>query len=317
MNTEKRKSKIGGQALIEGVMMRGLDKVSMAVRLPNKKIDIETWQVSSLINPRWYRKIPILRGVIGMVSSLALGYKCLMKSAEKSTMDEEDDAQTDAKNKEDEAKNEGPTKNIIKIAGVIGIILALVISIVLFMFIPSFAIKTLNSTFSLNNFSKAILEGILKIIIFIAYLAIISLMPNMRRTFQYHGAEHKTIACYEADCELTVENVKKFTRFHPRCGTSFLIIVMIISIIVFSVITWDDLVIRIILKFSLLPVVAGCSFEIIQLAGRYTNTCTKIVSAPGLWLQRLTTSEPDESQIEVAIAAFNQVIPENKDEDQW
>ena len=142
-------------------------------------------------------------------------------------------------------------------------------------------------------------------------------MPDMRRTFQYHGAEHKTISCYEADCELTVENVKKFTRFHPRCGTSFLIIVMIISIIVFSLITWDDLLIRIILKFALLPVVTGCSFEIIQLAGRYTNTCTRIVSAPGLWLQRLTTSEPDESQIEVAIAAFEQVIPKNKDEDQW
>ena len=322
--TEKRKSKIGGQALIEGVMMRGLDKVSMAVRLPNKKIDIETWQVGSLVNPKWYRKIPIIRGVVGMVSSLALGYKCLMKSAEKAAMGEEslDEAQTKenqdgAQTKEDQAKNEGITKNIIKIAGIVGTVLAVVISIGLFMFIPSWVIKALNSTLGLNNFSKAILEGILKIIIFVAYLVIISLMPDMRRTFQYHGAEHKTIACYEADCELTVENVKQFTRFHPRCGTSFLIIVMIISIIVFSVITWDNLLIRIVLKFALLPVVTGCSFEIIQLAGRYTNTCTKIVSAPGLWLQRLTTNEPDESQIEVAIAAFNQVIPENKDEDQW
>ncbi len=315
MKTEKRKSKIGGQALIEGVMMRGLDKVSMAVRLPNKKIDIETWQVGSLIHPKWYRKIPILRGVVGMVSSLALGYKCLMKSAEKAAMGEEE--QSEPQNKEEQAKNEGLTKNIIEIAGVVGTVLAVVLSIGLFMFIPSLAIKTLNSALSLNNFSKAILEGILKIIIFVAYLAIISLMPDMRRTFQYHGAEHKTISCYEADCELTVENVKKFTRFHPRCGTSFLIIVMIISILIFSLITWDDLLIRIILKFALLPVVTGCSFEIIQLAGRYTNTCTRIVSAPGLWLQRLTTSEPDESQIEVAIAAFEQVIPKNKDEDQW
>ena len=315
MKTEKRKSKIGGQALIEGVMMRGLDKVSMAVRLPNKKIDIETWQVGSLVHPKWYRKIPILRGVIGMVSSLTLGYKCLMKSAEKAAMGEQE--QSEPQNKEDEEKNEGLTKNIIKIAGIVGTVLAVVLSIGLFMFIPSWAIKTLNSALGLNNFSKAILEGILKIIIFVAYLAIISLMPDMRRTFQYHGAEHKTISCYEADCELTVENVKKFTRFHPRCGTSFLIIVMIISIIVFSLITWDDLLIRIILKFALLPVVTGCSFEIIQLAGRYTNTCTRIISAPGLWLQRLTTSEPDESQIQVAIAAFEQVIPENKDEDQW
>ena len=312
MQTEKRKSKIGGQALIEGIMMRGLDKVSMAVRLPNKKIDIETWQVGSLVHPKWYRKIPILRGVIAMVSSLALGYKCLMKSAEKASMGEEEDLNADA-----QTEKEGLTKNIVKIAGVVGTVLALIISIGLFMFIPSWAIKALGSVFSLNHLLKVILEGVLKIIIFIAYLSSISLMPDMRRTFQYHGAEHKTIACYEADCELTIENVKKFTRFHPRCGTSFLIIVMIISIIIFSFVTWDNLIVRVLLKFSMLPVVTGCSYEVIQLAGRYTNTCTKIISAPGLWLQRLTTNEPDESQIEVAIAAFKQVIPENKDEDQW
>lgn len=310
MNKEKRKSKIGGQALIEGIMMRGLDKVSMAVRLPNKKIDVETWKVDSLINPKWYRKIPIIRGVVGMVSSLILGYKCLMKSAEKATAEEQD--------KDDKTNNTSKTNGaLIKISGTIGTILALVISIGLFMFIPALTIKSVDSVFSLNQFSKSILEGILKIAIFIGYLSIVSLMPDIKRTFQYHGAEHKTISCYEADCELTVENVKQFTRFHPRCGTSFLLIVLIISIIVFSVITWDSLLIRVILKFSLLPIVTGLSYEIIQLAGRHNNICTRVISAPGLWLQRITTREPDEDQIEVAIAAFNEVIPKNKEDDKW
>ena len=310
MNKEKRKSKIGGQALIEGIMMRGLDKVSMAVRLPNKKIDIETWKVDSVINPKWYRKIPIIRGVVGMVSSLILGYKCLMKSAEKATAEEQDE--------NDNTNNESKTNSaLIKISGTIGTILALVISIGLFMFIPALSIKSLGFVVSLNQFAKSIVEGVLKIAIFIGYLSIVSLMPDIKRTFQYHGAEHKTISCYEADCELTVENVKQFTRFHPRCGTSFLLIVLIISIIVFSVITWDNLLIRVILKFSLLPIVTGLSYEIIQLAGRHNNICTKIISAPGLWLQRLTTREPNEDQIEVAIAAFNEVIPKNKEDDKW
>ncbi len=310
MNKEKRKSKIGGQALIEGIMMRGLDKVSMAVRLPNKKIDIETWKVDSLINPKWYRKIPIIRGVVGMVSSLILGYKCLMKSVEKATAEEQDE--------DDNTNNESKTTSaLVKISGTVGTILSLVISIGLFMFIPALSIKSLGSIISLNQFSKSILEGVLKIAIFIGYLSIVSLMPDIKRTFQYHGAEHKTISCYEADCELTVENVKQFTRFHPRCGTSFLLIVLIISIIVFSVITWDNLLIRVILKFSLLPIVTGLSYEIIQLAGRHNNICTRIISAPGLWLQRITTREPNEDQIEVAIAAFNEVIPKNKEDDKW
>ena len=161
MNKEKRKSKIGGQALIEGIMMRGLDKVSMAVRLPNKKIDIETWQVDSLVHPKWYRKIPIIRGVVGMVSSLILGYKCLMKSAEKATTEE----QNDSNNKNIAESNSA----LIKIAGTIGTILALLISIGLFMFIPAFAIKSVDSALNLNQFSKSLLEGIFKIAIFIGY----------------------------------------------------------------------------------------------------------------------------------------------------
>ena len=160
-------------------------------------------------------------------------------------------------------------------------------------------------------------EGIIKIVIFILYLALVSRMKEIRRVFEYHGAEHKSIACYEAGEELTVENVRKHTRFHPRCGTSFILIVLVIGIIVFSVVTWDNLAVRMILKLALLPVVMGIAYEIIKLAGRYDNPVTRIVSAPGLWLQRLTTSEPDDSQIEVAIAALTEVLPQNKEEDRW
>ena len=164
---------------------------------------------------------------------------------------------------------------------------------------------------------KTVIEGIIKIIIFILYLWGVSRLKDIRRTFEYHGAEHKSIACYEAGEELTVENIKKYRRFHPRCGTSFLLIVLVISILVFSVVTWNSMLIRILLKIALLPVVVGISYEIIRIAGRYDNIVTRIISAPGLWLQRLTTREPDASQIEVAIAALKEVLPEDRDVDRW
>lgn len=164
---------------------------------------------------------------------------------------------------------------------------------------------------------KSLIEGLIKIIIFVLYLALVSRMKEIKRVFGYHGAEHKSIACYEAGEELTVENVRKHTRFHPRCGTSFILIVLVIGILVFSVVTWSSLWMRVVLKLALLPVVMGVAYEIIKLAGRYDNVVTRIISAPGLWLQRLTTNEPDDSQIEVAVAALTAVLPDNKEEDQW
>ena len=307
------KSKIGGQALIEGIMMRGLDKTSMAVRLPNGEIDVEKWDSGDLVHPKWYRKIPLVRGCVNMVESLIVGYKCLMKSAEKSIPDDEEE--------EEPSKFEQKIESIFgdklfKIVGTIGTILGVVLALLLFMYVPMLIVKGISYLVPLGGW-KTVIVGIIKIIIFILYLWGVSRLKDIRRTFEYHGAEHKSIACYEAGEELTVENIKKYRRFHPRCGTSFLLIVLVISILVFSVVTWNSMLIRILLKIALLPVVVGISYEIIRIAGRYDNIVTRIISAPGLWLQRLTTREPDASQIEVAIAALKEVLPEDRDVDRW
>ena len=164
---------------------------------------------------------------------------------------------------------------------------------------------------------QGVIEGVIKIALFVLYLFLVSRMKEIRRVFEFHGAEHKTIACYEAGEELTPENAKKHSRFHPRCGTSFLIIVLILSIIVFSVVSWDNLLIRTLLKICLLPVVVGFAYELIRLAGRYDNVVTRVISAPGMWLQRITTNEPDEEQLSVAIAALEPVLPEDREEGRW
>ncbi|MBP1577922.1 MAG: DUF1385 domain-containing protein, partial [Oscillospiraceae bacterium] len=168
-----------------------------------------------------------------------------------------------------------------------------------------------------SQWLMALCEAVVKIAIFMAYIIAISRMSDIKRVFQYHGAEHKTIACYEAGEELTVENVKRHSRFHPRCGTSFILIVLIVSALVFSLVTWDKLIVRIALKLICLPIVVGITYEIIKLAGRYDNVCTRIISAPGLWMQRFTTNEPDAGQIEAAIAAMLPCIPEDKEQDNW
>lgn len=308
------KSKIGGQALIEGVMMRGIDQASMSVRLPNGEIDTETWEVGSL-NRSWYHKTPIVRGVVNFIGSMITGYKCMMKSAEKAGLEEEDSDGQPSKFDLWLEKHLG--EHLMKIVGVVAVVLGVVLALGLFMLLPILAVKGLEYLFPLGGF-KTLIEGVIKIVIFILYLALVSQMKEIRRVFEYHGAEHKSIACYEAGEELTVENVKRFTRFHPRCGTSFILIVLVISILVFSVVTWEiSALLRMALKLALLPVVMGLAYEIIKLAGRYDNIVTRIVSAPGLWLQRLTTREPDDGQMEVAIAALTAVLPQNKEEDQW
>ncbi len=308
------KSKIGGQALIEGIMMRGIDKASMAVRLPNKEIDVETWDIVSLKDKKWYLKTPIIRGTFNFIESMIMGYKCLMKSAEKSMTEEEKENEKPGKFEQMLIDKFGDkvTNAVMIVASVIGV----AISVLLFMFAPSYIVSLIDKVLPLGTF-RAVVEGAIKVIIFIAYLVLVSQMKEIRRVYQYHGAEHKTIACYEAGEELTVENVKKHTRFHPRCGTSFIIISLVLSIAVFMLVTWSNLLIRTLLKIALLPVVIGFAYELIKLAGRYDNWFTKIISAPGLYLQRLTTKEPDDSQIEVAIAAMTEVIPNDLADDQW
>lgn len=306
---EIKKTSIGGQALIEGVMMKGPYNTAMAVRMPNGKIDTECWENSK--KKPFYKKVPFIRGVFNFIESMIVGYKCLSKSAEKACDDEEEEPSGFEK-----FLNEKFGKDAVEIFAIFGAVLGAAIAILLFSVLPSAAVK-LSEPLLPSKWMMTTAEGVLKIVILVIYLWAVSLLPDMKRVFEYHGAEHKTIACYEAGEELTVENIRKYSRFHPRCGTSFLLIVMIISIILFSMISWDNIVIRILLKIVMLPVVMGVSYEVLKLAGRYQNIFTKILSAPGLWLQRLSTREPDDSQIEVAIASMKPVIPSDKDSDLW
>lgn len=296
------KSKIGGQALIEGVMMNGVHKGAMACRLPNGTIDLEVWDKKPVT--AWYRKAPLVRGIFNFICSMKEGYRCLMKSAEKQMDDEELE--------EDEKLSDKAMNVIMTIAMILGIVLAMG----LFVFLPKWLVN-FSDTLTGNRFIRSLSEGIIKIVIFIAYLGCTALMKDLRRTYEYHGAEHKTIACLEAGLELTVENVKKQRRFHPRCGTSFLFITLIISILVMCIVPFTVVWQRVISSLVLLPVMVGISYELIRIAGRYDNIFTKIISAPGLYIQRLTTKEPDDKQIEVAIEAIKPCIPENLEEDRW
>lgn len=308
------KSKIGGQALIEGIMMRGVYKTAMAVRIPDRTIDVEIWDT---VKPggkfQKLRKMPFIRGIFSIVGSLVVGYRCMIKSAEKSGLDLEDDEKP---GKLDLWLEKTFGDHLAKAVMMTGAVLGVILAVLLFMLLPAFAVWGLDKVIALGGF-KGLIEGLIKIVILVAYMALVSRMEEIHRVFEYHGAEHKTIACFEAGEELTVENIKKQTRFHPRCGTSFLILVLIISILIFSVVTWSNPLVRTLLKLVLLPVVIGIAYELIQLAGRHDNWLTRIISFPGVQLQHITTKEPSDDQIEVALAAFLPVIPENLEDDKW
>lgn len=310
----KHKSKIGGQALIEGVMMRGLDKISMAVRLPDGEIDVEMWDAVSLKDKKWYVKIPFVRGIFNFIESMILGYKCLMKSAKKSGLDALEEDYEPSKFEAFLLKTFGD--KLLPVVMTISSIIGVAISIFLFMYLPTLAAISVGKAANIG-FLRNIIEGLIKITLFVIYLYFVSKLKDIQRVFQYHGAEHKTIACYESGDELTVENAKKHSRFHPRCGTSFILIVLVLSILIFSVVSWSNPLLRTVLKLLMLPVVVGFAYEIIKISGRYDNFLTRAISYPGLLLQRLTTKEPDDSQIEIAIAALKPVIPDDKTDDQW
>lgn len=312
VGAEKFKSKIGGQAVIEGVMMRGIDKAAMANRLPTGEIDLEVWDIKGGKNVAWYRKCPFVRGVFNFVISMIDGYKCLTRSANKQMDFEEEEEPTKFEKWLEEKLGDKLMPIISGISMVVGVGLA----VVLFMMLPSWVSKGINHFIKMPPFVKNVIEGLLKIGIFIGYTALTALMKDMRRTYEYHGAEHKSIACYEHGMELTVENVKKHSRFHPRCGTSFIFLVLFISIFINTVfhLTWDNVFLRMLCKLALLPLVMGIAYELIRLAGKYDNPVTKVISAPGLWIQRITTREPDGEEIECAIEALKAVIPEDGEE---
>lgn len=311
MSKEKFKSKIGGQALIEGIMMLGPQKGAMACRLPDGTIDLEVWDENNGKKAPWYKRTPFIRGCFNFVSSLIKGYKYTMKSAEKQ-MTEEEKAES-GKDGDDEKLSSTAFDIIMVIGTIIGVCAAMG----LFFFMPKFLVGLIPNITEMGIL-RSILEGIVKIALFVLYMFAVSLMKDIRRQYMYHGAEHKTIACHEAELPLTVENIRKQSRFHKRCGTSFIFIVLIVGIFVMcfvpkGLLWWQ----RSLISLAALPLVVSISYECIRIAGNHDNLFTKILSAPGLAMQRITTREPDDSMIEIAIAAMKPCIPEDKSEDKW
>lgn len=300
-----KKTSIGGQAVIEGVMMKGPEDIAIAVRKPDGEITLKKEKLKS--NRKNISKIPIIRGMYAFVDSMVIGVKALSYSAE---FFEEEEV---VKEKKKPSKlDDFMEKNMIPIA----VLVSIAFSVGLFILLPTLVVSFLGNAVK-TPLIMNLVEGIVRIIIFLAYIALISRMKDIARVFEYHGAEHKSIFCYENGEELTVENVRKYKRLHPRCGTSFLFIVMIVSILLFSLFKWPNILVRLVTRIALLPIVAGISYEIIKWAGRSDSKLVCIVSAPGLWLQKITTREPDDSQIEVAIEALKNVLVEDKDADLW
>lgn len=291
-------------------MMRGPVTSAMAVRLPDGTIDTETWPTNKSETIPWYKRAYFIRGIFNMVDTLGTGFSCLMKSAEKAGMEEEEPT----KFEKWLAKALGASA--ANVMNAMAVVLGVGLALLLFIVIPTSVTSLLRPVIPGGRL-LALIEGLLKAVIFLCYLGLSTRLPDVKRLFSYHGGEHKTIACYEAGEELTVENVRKYTRFHPRCGTSFIVLVLIISILVSSFISWQSPLVRMALKLLTLPVVIGIAYELIKLAGRYSNPVTWAISAPGLWLQRITTNEPDDSMIEVAIAAMEPVIPDDPAADEW
>ena len=304
------RTSVGGQALMEGIMMRGPEKICCAVRKPDGTIDLTYDKVVT----RWYNKVPLLRGVCNMAENLYKGYKYLMHAAD-IAMEGVEDEEPQGKLDEWLDKHTGPVfQNVLMgCAAFAGVVLALF----LFTFLPTFLTGLLLKVVPLGRWGRVILEGVLKMAIFLSYMYLCTRMKELHRVFEYHGAEHKTIACYEAGLPLTVENIRKQSRFHPRCGTSFMILVIIISIFLYAVLPWTSTGLRVVYKLCMFPLLVGISYEILKWAGRSHSVLSRIVSQPGLWMQRLTTFEPDDSMIEVAIAAVTPVLPENKEEALW
>lgn len=310
---------IGGQAVIEGVMMRGPKESAIAVRKPDGEIIVEKIPVHSFAQKWKLNKIPVVRGVFSFFESMIEGTKALMFSAEfYDTEDEEDKKKKENMTEEELAAYNKKNDKMMAGAIFLSVAIALVFSVAVFMLLPTFLVGLLRDYTPLdNNFLTTCLEGIVRILIFLIYIVAVSKMKDIRRVFEYHGAEHKTIFCYEAGEELTIDNVRKQKRLHPRCGTSFLILVMIISIIMFSFISWENPLQRVFMRLLLLPVVAGVSYELIKFAGRHDGCIVRIISAPGMWLQKITTKEPDDSQIEVAIMALQSVLTGDRNDDKW
>ena len=370
-----RKTSIGGQALMEGIMMRGPEKSAMAVRNPAGEIVLEEFETKGVKRPaicRW----PVIRGLFGYIDSMTIGYKCLMRSAEIAGLEDmvEEKPKKDKKKKKKQGAEEIAAENsaneaapvdaesaaeaqkeaadaekkeekkdkdeeklpawVMTLTMVASVVLGFGLAIGLFVVLPTFLFDLLARLFpvlkntgnaALDSLCKSAFEGVMKVFLLVGYMAVISLMKDIRRTFMFHGAEHKTIFCYESGLELTVENVRLQRRFHPRCGTSFLILMVLVSIFISFFIDPISIwisgavlpsVLRYVVKLLMLPLIVGLGYELIKFAGRHDNWLTRAISLPGVWLQHLTVLEPTDDMIECAIAAMNEVIP-NNDSDRW
>ena len=310
MEKKEHMTSIGGSAVMEGVMMRGPKEIATAVRKPDGEIELDKRAVSSLVTKYHVNKIPIIRGVFAFFDSMICSIRALMWSAE--FFDIEDDTES----KFDKWLTEKFGDKVKDIVIYFSLFISVIFSVGLFFILPNLITGFLGGIIK-SNFIKTLIEGLVRISIFLGYVLLVSQMEDIKRVFQYHGAEHKTIFCYEAGLELTVENARNMSRLHPRCGTSFLVFVMIISIVLFSFISWDNMWTRLGLRLLLLPVVAGISYEIIRWAGKSKSRIVCLISRPGMWLQKITTREPDDSQLEVAIASMKAVLTDNKEDDKW
>lgn len=310
MDKKEHITSIGGSAVMEGVMMRGPKEIATAVRKPDGEIELDRRAVSSLVTKYHANKIPVVRGVFSFFDSMICSIRALMWSAEFVDLEE------DTESKFDRWLTEKFGDKVKDIVIYVSLFISVIFSVGLFFILPNLITGILGGIIKSSLF-KTLIEGLVRIGIFLGYVLIVSQMEDIKRVFQYHGAEHKTIFCYEAGLELTVENARKMSRLHPRCGTSFLVYVMVISIILFSFISWDNMWTRLGLRLLLLPVVAGISYEIIRWAGKSKSRIVCLISRPGMWLQKITTREPDDSQLEVAIESMKAVLTDNKEDDKW
>lgn len=315
-NTNERKiTSIGGSALIEGIMMRGPKRTTVAVRTGENEIHTEDLKFNTLASKSKFWRLPFIRGISGIVDSMRLSYKALSISADKAL--EAGEIEEEEPSKFEKWLLDKLGDNLMKVVMVIATILGVVLAVTLFFFVPSLLYDLLALLFPAIKevvLVKSVFEGVLKIALFLGYVVLCSRMEEMKRVFMYHGAEHKTIFCYEAGEELTVENIKKQSRFHPRCGTSFLVITLLIGIVLGLFIPaapFGISILRPVFKLILLPLMVGVGYEAIKLCGKYDNKFTRILATPGLWAQRITTQEPDDKMIEVAIEAMTAVIPDD------
>ena len=309
-NKSCKKTSIAGQALIEGILMRGPKQTAIVCRKPGEEMVVKMEPTGTMSHGAWAR-LPVVRGVVSFWDSMKFGMSALMYSAD---FMEEEEAENQSKfDRWLESKFSEET--LEKVMMGTALIFGIAIPIVLFILLPTFLAGFLGD--NVPHILRNLVEGVFRICIFLAFIYFTSKQSDVHRTYMFHGAEHKTIACYEAGLDLTVENARGCSRLHPRCGTSFLFMVMIISILFFSLFSWSNVWVRMLTRLALLPVVAGLSYEINRFAGRHDNALTNLLRKPGLALQKLTTAEPTDDMLEVAIEAMNRVIPENENEDNW